>query len=165
MNNKMRIGQGFDVHKLVKGRNLIIGGVLIPYEKGLIGHSDADVLLHAISDSLLGAATMRDIGHYFSDKDEKYKDLNSREIIKAISYKIKDKGFEIVNIDATIHAQEPIMSKYIPVMIENIAQDLNISLENINIKAKTNEYLGYIGKSKGIAATAVSLLVRNSFNE
>ncbi|AWD32580.1 2-C-methyl-D-erythritol 2,4-cyclodiphosphate synthase [Candidatus Kinetoplastibacterium sorsogonicusi] len=158
MDFNIRIGQGFDVHKLVKGRNLIIGGVDIPYHKGLLGHSDADVLLHAISDSLLGAASMGDIGQLFPDSDLEYKNINSRKILKNICDQLKNKGLKIINIDATIHAQAPMMKPHIPFMIENISKDLNLSYNNINIKSKTNENLGYIGKSKGIAASAISLI-------
>lgn len=156
----MRIGQGFDVHQLIEGRPLIIGGVTIPHDKGLLGHSDADVLLHAICDALIGAAGLGDIGKHFSDSDPRYKNIDSRILLRNVYRLLTDKGYKIVNIDATIIAQTPKMAPYIPVMIENIAQDLGIHINEVNIKAKTAEYLGAIGRKEGIVAEAVCLIQR-----
>jgi 2-C-methyl-D-erythritol 2,4-cyclodiphosphate synthase len=155
----MRIGQGFDVHQLVAGRKLIIGGVDIPYEKGLLGHSDADVLLHAICDAILGAAALGDIGKHFSDTDEKYKDIDSRLLLRVVTGKIREAGFRVGNIDATIIAQAPRMAPHIPQMIANIAADLGIAQNAVNVKATTTEQLGYTGRGEGIAAQAVALLL------
>ena len=152
----MRIGQGFDVHALVAGRKLVIGGVTIPYGKGLEGHSDADVLLHAISDALLGAAGLGDIGRHFPDSDPAYKDADSRKLLREVRKKLGK--FKIVNVDATILAQEPRMAPHVARMIENIAADLGIKPAAINIKATTTEHLGFIGRIEGIAAQAVVLL-------
>ena len=156
----MRIGQGFDVHQLIKGRPLIIGGVTIPHDKGLLGHSDADVLLHAICDALIGAAGLGDIGKHFSDSDPRYKNIDSRILLRNVYRLLADKGYKLVNIDATIIAQAPKMAPYIPAMIENIAQDLEIQTNEVNIKAKTAEYLGAIGRKEGIVAEAVCLIQR-----
>lgn len=155
----MRIGQGFDVHQLVSGRKLIIGGVDIPYEKGLLGHSDADVLLHAICDALLGAAALGDIGKHFADTDAKYKDIDSRILLRDVAKKIESAGYRVGNVDATIIAQAPKMAPHIPRMIANIAEDLGIALSAVNVKATTTEHLGYTGRGEGIAAQAVALLV------
>jgi len=155
----MRIGQGFDVHQLVAGRKLIIGGVDIPYEKGLLGHSDADVLLHAICDALLGAAALGDIGKHFSDTDAKYKDIDSRLLLRVVAGKIKEAGFRVGNVDATIIAQAPRMAPHISQMIANIATDLGIAANAVNVKATTTEHLGYTGRGEGIAAQAVALLL------
>jgi 2-C-methyl-D-erythritol 2,4-cyclodiphosphate synthase len=155
----MRIGQGFDVHQLVEGRKLIIGGVDIPYEKGLLGHSDADVLLHAICDALLGAAALGDIGKHFADTDAKYKDIDSRLLLRDVARKIESAGYRAGNVDATIIAQAPKMAPHIPQMIANIAADLGIALSAVNVKATTTEHLGYTGRGEGIAAQAVALLV------
>lgn len=133
----IRIGQGFDVHQLVEGRQLIIGGVTIPYDKGLLGHSDADVLLHAICDALIGAAALGDIGKHFSDSDPRYKNIDSRVLLRNVHSLLESNEYKIINIDATIIAQAPKMAPHIPAMISNIAQDLNIHISNINIKAKT----------------------------
>jgi 2-C-methyl-D-erythritol 2,4-cyclodiphosphate synthase len=152
----MRIGQGFDVHALVAGRRLVIGGVTIPYEKGLEGHSDADVLLHAICDALLGAAALGDIGRHFPDSDPAYKGADSRMLLREVKKRIGQ--FRIVNIDATILAQAPRMAPHVPRMIENIAADLGIAPGAVNIKATTTEHLGFIGRVEGIAAQAVVLL-------
>jgi 2-C-methyl-D-erythritol 2,4-cyclodiphosphate synthase len=152
----MRIGQGFDVHALVAGRKLVIGGVTIPYGKGLEGHSDADVLLHAISDALLGAAGLGDIGRHFPDSDPAYKDADSRKLLREVRKKLGK--LKIVNVDATILAQEPRMAPHVARMIENIAADLGIAPAAINIKATTTEHLGFIGRIEGIAAQAVVLL-------
>ncbi len=155
----MRIGQGFDVHQLVVGRKLIIGGVDIPYEKGLLGHSDADVLLHAICDALLGAVALGDIGKHFSDTDEKYKGIDSRLLLRVVASKITEAGFNVGNVDATIVAQAPKMAPHIPQMIANIAADLGIEQTAVNVKATTTEHLGYTGRGEGIAAQAVVLLL------
>ena len=133
----IRIGQGFDVHQLVEGRQLIIGGVTIPYDKGLLGHSDADVLLHAICDALIGAAALGDIGKHFSDSDPRYKNIDSRVLLRNVHSLLESNEYKIINIDATIIAQAPKMAPHIPAMISNIAQDLNTHISNINIKAKT----------------------------
>jgi 2-C-methyl-D-erythritol 2,4-cyclodiphosphate synthase len=156
----MRIGQGFDVHALVAGRRLVIGGVAIPYEKGLEGHSDADVLLHAICDALLGAAALGDIGRHFPDSDPAYKGADSRVLLREVKNRIGK--FKIVNIDATILAQAPRMAPHVPRMIANIAADLGIAPGAVNIKATTTEHLGFIGRVEGIAAQAVALLEENS---
>lgn len=154
----LRIGQGFDVHQLAEDRKLIIGGVTIPFEKGLLGHSDADVLLHAICDALLGAAALGDIGGHFSDADPRFKNIDSRVLLREVNRLLDEHGYKVINIDATIIAQAPKMAPYIPNMITNIAQDLNTSTKNINIKAKTAERLGFIGRKEGIAAEAVCLI-------
>ncbi len=156
----IRIGQGFDVHQLVEGRKLIIGGVTIPYEKGLLGHSDADVLLHAICDALIGAAALGDIGKHFSDSDPRYKSIDSRVLLRNVYELLTKDGYKIVNIDSTIITQAPKMAPHIPAMINNIAADLNTHLKNINIKAKTAEHLGAIGRQEGIMAEAVCLIDR-----
>jgi 2-C-methyl-D-erythritol 2,4-cyclodiphosphate synthase len=154
----LRIGQGFDVHAFAPGRKLIIGGVEIPYHLGLLGHSDADVLLHAICDALLGAAALGDIGRHFSDGDPAYKDIDSRVLLRAVDQKIRSRGLHIVNIDATIIAQAPRMAPHIPAMIANIAADLTLPADAINVKATTTEQLGFTGRGEGIAAQAVCLL-------
>lgn len=156
----IRIGQGFDVHQLVEGRQLIIGGVTIPYDKGLLGHSDADVLLHAICDALIGAAALGDIGKHFSDSDPRYKNIDSRVLLRNVHSLLESNEYKIINIDATIIAQAPKMAPHIPAMISNIAQDLNIHISNINIKAKTAERLGAIGRQEGIVAEAICLIKR-----
>ena len=154
----LRIGQGFDVHQLVEGRKLIIGGVVIPYEKGLLGHSDADVLLHAICDALLGAAALGDIGNHFSDTDPRYKNIDSRLLLQNVCRLLEQHGYKVTNIDATIIAQAPKMSPHIPAMITNIAQDLRMRPGDVNVKAKTAERLGPVGRGEGIEAEAVCLL-------
>ena len=154
----MRIGQGFDVHALVPGRKLIIGGVHIPNAKGLDGHSDADVLLHALCDALIGAAAMGDIGGRFPDTDVRYKNVSSRALLREVSALVQEAGYRIVNIDSTIIAQAPKMAPHIPEMVNNIAADLGLSRGQINIKAKTTERLGFTGRGEGIAAEAVVLL-------
>ena len=154
----MRIGQGYDVHRLCEDRKLIIGGVQIPYEKGLLGHSDADVLLHAISDALLGAAALGDIGKHFPDTDEKYKGANSLELLAAVASLLKKENYSIINVDATIIAQKPKMSPYILQMRENIAKALKTDVNNISVKATTEEGLGFTGKGEGISALAVCLI-------
>ena len=155
----MRIGQGFDVHQLVAGRKLIIGGVDIPHDTGLLGHSDADVLLHAVCDALLGAAGLGDIGKHFADSDAKYKDIDSRLLLRDVARKIEVAGYHVGNVDATVIAQSPKMAPHIPQMIANIADDLGITRHAVNVKATTTEQLGYIGRGEGIAAQAVVLLV------
>ena len=154
----MRIGQGFDVHPLVHGRKLVMGGVEITYEKGLEGHSDADVLLHAICDALLGAAGLGDIGQHYPDNDPAYSGVDSRTLLRDVAGKLKRGNLKIVNIDATIMAQAPHMAPHIPRMIGNIAADLGVTPAAINIKATTTEHLGFIGRLEGIAASAVALL-------
>ena len=156
----MRIGQGFDVHQLVTGRKLIIGGVDIPFEKGLLGHSDADVLLHAICDAILGAAALGDIGKHFADTDAKYKDIDSRILLRVVAQKVAECGYLIGNVDATIIAQAPKMAPHIAQMVANIAADLGIAITAVNVKATTTEKLGYTGRGEGIAAQAVALLTR-----
>ncbi|RFC35341.1 MAG: 2-C-methyl-D-erythritol 2,4-cyclodiphosphate synthase [Candidatus Nitrotoga sp. SPKER] len=155
----MRIGQGFDVHQLVEGRKLIIGGVEILYDKGLLGHSDADVLLHAICDALLGAAALGDIGRHFSDADAKFKNIDSRILLREVARMVTNAGFRIGNLDATIIAQAPKMAPHIPRMVENIAADLGVAVNAVNVKATTTEKLGFSGRGEGIAAQAVVLLL------
>ena len=154
----MRIGMGYDVHRLVENRDLIMGGVKIPYEKGLLGHSDADVLLHAISDALLGAAALGDIGKHFPDADPAYKGISSLLLLRKVGELIEEKGFLIENIDATIIAQAPKMRPYIDTMRENIANTLQIAVDQINIKATTEEGLGFTGTGEGISSQAICLL-------
>ena len=154
----MRVGQGFDVHPFAAGRKLIIGGVEILYEKGLEGHSDADVLLHAICDALLGAAGLGDIGQHFPDNDPKYSGADSRQLLREVAKKVAQLNFKLVNIDATIIAQEPRMMPHVPRMIGNIAEDLGVTPAAINIKATTTEGLGFVGRVEGIAAQAVALI-------
>ena len=152
----MRIGMGYDVHKLVEGRKLIMGGVEIPYEKGLLGHSDADVLLHAISDALLGAAALGDIGKHFPDTDERYKGADSLKLLEEVGRLLAEKGYTVGNVDATIVAQRPKMAPHIPVMRENIARVLHVDVDRINVKATTEEHLGFTGSGQGISAYAVA---------
>ena len=157
----IRVGQGFDVHQLVAGRALIIGGVKIDYERGLLGHSDADVLLHAICDALLGAAGMGDIGKHFPDSDGRFKGIDSRELLRMVAAKIIAAGFSVGNIDATIIAQAPKMAPHIAAMVSNIAADLGTDASQVNVKATTTEKLGFAGRGEGIAAQAVCLLNRD----
>jgi len=154
----MRIGQGYDVHRLVEGRKCIICGVEIPSEKGLLGHSDADVALHALSDALLGAAALGDIGKHFPDTDPKYEGADSRVLLRRVYELIKEKGCRVVNADITIIAQKPKMLPYIEKMRKNVADDLETGIENINVKATTTEKLGFEGREEGISATAVVLI-------
>ena len=154
----MRVGMGYDVHRLVEDRDLIIGGVKIPYEKGLLGHSDADVLLHAIMDALLGAAALGDIGKHFPDTDPKYKGADSLFLLKTVGEMLSEKYFTIENIDATIIAQAPKMRPYIDAMREKIAEALCIDINQINIKATTEEHLGFTGRGEGISSQAICLL-------
>ncbi len=154
----MRIGHGYDVHKLVEGRDLILGGVKIPFELGLLGHSDADVLLHAVSDALLGAAGLRDIGYHFPDTDPKYKGADSLELLRIVGQKVKAAGYRVSNVDVTLIAQKPKVGGYIPQMAENIASALGLSLSRVNVKATTEEKLGFTGRLEGISCHAVCLL-------
>lgn len=161
----MRVGQGFDVHALVAGRRLVIGGVVIPYDKGLEGHSDADVLIHAICDALLGAAALGDIGRHFPDTDPAYKNVDSRFLLRAIPQKLAAAGFTIVNIDSTIIAQAPRMAPHIAGMVENISADLGLKPGAVGVKATTTEQLGFTGRGEGIAAQAIALLAPTPCNE
>lgn len=154
----IRVGYGYDVHKLVAGRDLWIGGVKIEYEKGLLGHSDADVLIHAVCDALLGAANLRDIGFHFSDKDPQYKDIDSKILLKKCVELLKEKGYKIGNIDSTICAEEPKLNPHIPQMQSVMAVVMGISAEDISIKATTTEKLGFTGRMEGISAHAVVLI-------
>lgn len=154
----MRIGQGYDVHRLVEGRRLIIGGVDIPYEKGLLGHSDADVLLHAVMDALLGAAALGDIGLHFPDSDERYKGISSITLLKEVGKILQENGYMIENIDSTVIAQRPKLLPYRPQMAENIAAALGIEKEQVSVKATTEEGLGFTGTGEGISAQAIALL-------
>ncbi len=154
----MRIGQGYDVHRLVEGRDCIICGVKIPYEKGLLGHSDADVALHALSDAILGAAAMGDIGKHFPDTDPKYKGASSRVLLREVMRIVGDKGYKVVNADITIVAQKPKMSPYIDEMRANVAADLDVNIDAVSVKATTTEKLGFEGRGEGISAMAVVLL-------
>jgi 2-C-methyl-D-erythritol 4-phosphate cytidylyltransferase/2-C-methyl-D-erythritol 2,4-cyclodiphosphate synthase len=157
---QMRIGQGFDVHALVTGRKLVVGGVEIPFEKGLAGHSDADVLLHAIADALLGAAGLGDIGRHFPDTDPAFRDADSRRLLREAVARVRAAGYAVANVDATIIAQAPRMAPHIPAMTANIAADLGVGTDRVNVKAKTTERLGFAGRGEGIAAEAVALLDR-----
>lgn len=157
----MRIGHGYDVHKLVEGRDLIVGGVKIPYEKGLLGHSDADVLLHAVSDSLLGAAAMGDIGGMFPDNDPQFLDADSLVLLRRVFERLRESGYKVINVDATIIAQRPKMKPYIPEMRMNIAAALSTSIDNISVKATTEEEMGFTGKGEGISAHCVCLIDKN----
>jgi len=154
----MRIGHGYDVHRLVEGRDLILGGVKIPYEKGLLGHSDADVLLHAVSDALLGAAGLGDIGRHFPDTDPTYKDADSRKLLALVVEKIHMAGYGVGNVDVTMIAQKPKLKDYIPQMQRNIALTLGVEENRVNIKATTEENLGFTGDGSGMACHAVCLL-------
>jgi len=154
----MRIGQGFDAHALVAGRKLVIGGVAIPHDKGLAGHSDADVLIHAVCDALLGAAGLGDIGGHFPDSDARYKDIDSRRLLREVAQLLRERGLRPANVDATIIAQAPKMAPHIPAMRANLATDLGIAPAAVNIKAKTTEMLGFVGRGEGIAAEAVALV-------
>ncbi|MBC6004874.1 MAG: 2-C-methyl-D-erythritol 2,4-cyclodiphosphate synthase [Paeniclostridium sp.] len=156
----MRVGMGYDVHKLVENRKLILGGVEIQHEKGLLGHSDADVLLHAIMDSILGALALGDIGKHFPDTDEKYKGADSMKLLEFVYNLIKEKGYAIGNLDATIIAQAPKMAPHIQTMRANIAKVLNTDIDNINVKATTEEGLGFTGNKEGISAQSICLLVK-----
>ena len=154
----MRIGQGFDVHQLVPNKKLIIGGVTIDFDLGLLGHSDADVLIHALMDALLGAAGLGDIGQHFPDSDSNFKNIDSRDLLKKVIELIQSNNFKVVNIDSTVICQAPKLSKYIPLMIENISLDCGCDKSQVNIKATTSETLGFVGRSEGIAAQAICLI-------
>ena len=156
----MRIGEGYDVHRLTENRKLVLGGVEIPYEKGLLGHSDADALLHALMDAMLGALALGDIGKHFPDTDERYKGIDSRELLRHTAALIREKGWKLGNADMTIIAQAPKMAPHILAMRENIAADLGTHIDNISVKATTEERLGFTGSGEGIAARAVVLLER-----
>ena len=158
----MRIGQGFDVHALVPDRRLVIGGVDIPYERGLQGHSDADVLLHAICDALIGAAGLGDIGTHFPDTDPRYKGADSRALLRAVRDLVESRGYRIVNVDSTVIAQAPKLAPHIPRMRENIATDLGLTSADVNVKAKTAERLGTLGRGEGIAAEAIALIAQRN---
>ncbi|MBP8307925.1 MAG: 2-C-methyl-D-erythritol 2,4-cyclodiphosphate synthase [Burkholderiaceae bacterium] len=155
----IRIGQGYDVHALVPGRALIVGGVRIPHSRGLLGHSDADVLLHAVTDALFGAAALGDIGRHFPDSDERWRGVDSRVLLREAMARVRAAGFEVNNLDSTIIAQAPRMGPFIGAMVENLAADLGVAAGQVNIKAKTTERLGFEGRGEGIAAQAVVLLV------
>jgi 2-C-methyl-D-erythritol 2,4-cyclodiphosphate synthase len=154
----MRIGQGFDVHQFAAGRKLMIGGVEIPHARGLLGHSDADVLLHAICDALLGAAGLGDIGQHYPDSSPQYADVDSRILLRSTAAKLKERGHRVLNIDATIVAEAPRMAPHIARMIGNIAADLGVAPAQVNVKATTTERLGFVGRDEGIAALAVALI-------
>ena len=154
----MRIGHGYDVHRLVPDRKLILGGVEIPYVHGLLGHSDADVLLHAVMDALLGAAALRDIGYHFPDTDMRYKGADSRMLLRCVRDKLEEAGFRVGNVDVTLIAQKPRLKDYIPQMVANIAEDLGIPVDRVNVKATTEEHLGFTGDGSGMACHAVCLL-------
>lgn len=154
----MRIGHGYDVHRLVECRDLILGGVKIPYERGLLGHSDADVLLHAVSDALLGAAALGDIGKHFPDTDPAYKGANSLELLRIVAEKVKNAGFSVSNIDVTMIAQAPKLRPYIDTMRQNIADAVGVGVDRVNVKATTEEHLGFTGSGEGMACHAVCLL-------
>ena len=158
----MRIGHGYDVHRLVECRKLILGGVEIPYDKGLLGHSDADVLTHALMDSLLGAAAMGDIGHLFPDNDDKYLGADSIELLKAVVLKLREKNYSVSNVDCTILAQRPKLAPFIPLMRQNLADAMGIDVDCVSVKATTEEGLGFTGEGLGIAAHAVCIIIRNS---
>lgn len=157
-----RIGNGFDVHRLVEGRDLMVCGVKIPYSFGLLGHSDADVALHALSDAILGAVALRDIGYHFPDTDIRYKGTDSRLLLRECVRLIDEKGYRVVNVDVTIIAQAPKMLPYIPQMILNIAEDIGIAADDVSVKATTTEKLGFTGRGEGIAAQASALLAKKS---
>jgi len=157
----IRVGQGFDVHQLVEGRPLIIGGVNIPYEKGLLGHSDADVLLHTITDAILGALALGDIGKHFPDTDNAYKDADSVELLRKVWEMVVARGYKLGNVDATIIAQKPKMLPYIPAMVDIIAEVLQADVTQVNVKATTTEQLGFTGRGEGIASQAVVCLVKS----
>jgi 2-C-methyl-D-erythritol 2,4-cyclodiphosphate synthase len=154
----MRIGQGFDAHALVTGRKLVIGGVQVPYDKGLAGHSDADVLIHAVCDALLGAAGLGDIGKHFPDSDARFKDIDSRKLLREVARLIEAEHLKVVNVDATVIAQAPRLAPHVAAMRANLAADLGIAPSVVNIKAKTTEKLGFVGRGEGIAAEAIALL-------
>jgi 2-C-methyl-D-erythritol 2,4-cyclodiphosphate synthase len=153
-----RVGHGYDVHRLVAGRKLVLGGVEIAHDKGLLGHSDADVLLHAICDALLGAAALGDIGRHFPDSDPKYKGIDSRQLLRHVAALLQERGLRVVNVDATIVAEAPRMAPHVQAMVANIASDLAVGRDGVNVKATTTEGLGFTGRGEGIAAHAVCLV-------
>jgi len=157
----MRVGHGYDVHQLVIGRDLVLGGVKIPHGKGLLGHSDADVLIHAVCDACLGAAGLGDIGRHFPDTDPQYKNIDSRKLLRKVNEALTQHGWKVVNVDSTVIAQAPRLTSHLPQMIQNIATDLGASKDSVNIKATTTEKLGFAGREEGIAAYAVVLLEQN----
>ncbi|MEJ0003367.1 MAG: 2-C-methyl-D-erythritol 2,4-cyclodiphosphate synthase [Pararobbsia sp.] len=154
----LRIGQGYDVHALVAGRPLIIGGVTIPFDRGLLGHSDADVLLHALTDAVLGAAALGDIGRHFPDTDDEFHGADSRVLLREAVRRVRAAGFSIINVDTTVIAQKPKLAPHIDAMRAVIAEDLGLAIDAVNVKAKTNEKLGYLGREEGIEAQAIALL-------
>lgn len=156
----IRIGHGYDVHRLVNGRKLILGGVEIPYEKGLDGHSDADVLLHAICDAIIGALSLGDIGKLYPDSDDKFLNINSRILLKDVAKRMAEAGYIMGNVDATVIVQSPKLSPYIDQMRKNISEDLSTNEQNVNVKATTEEHLGFTGRSEGISAHAVCIIVK-----
>ena len=156
-----RIGFGYDVHRLAEGYNLMLGGIKIPHSKGSVGHSDADVLIHVICDALLGAANMRDIGYHFPDSDPRYKDIDSKKLLKEVIKRIKGKGYSIGNIDTTVCLQNPKIQSYIPEMITSLAKVMDADEENISIKATTTEKMGFIGREEGLEAYAVALIYKS----
>lgn len=156
-----RIGHGYDVHRLTEGRPLILGGVTIPFDRGLLGHSDADVLLHALMDALLGAGALGDIGKLFPDSDPRYKGADSRELLRQVARVVREAGYQVGNVDVTLVAQRPKVSPYISDMRENIARDLGVDLDQVSVKATTEERLGFTGSGEGMAAHAVALIYRN----
>lgn len=162
MNRQIRIGQGYDVHKLAEGRDLVLGGVIIPHDFGLDGHSDADVLLHAISDALLGSLALGDIGKHFPDTDPAFKNADSRKLLRNVYKLIKEEGYRVVNIDTTVIAQQPKLAPYIKEMRNNIAGDLDINIQQVSIKATTSEQLGFEGRQEGISAHAVVLISKSN---
>ncbi|MCM8611371.1 2-C-methyl-D-erythritol 2,4-cyclodiphosphate synthase [Accumulibacter sp.] len=157
----IRVGQGCDIHALVPGRRLLLGGVEIDHPRGLLGHSDADVLLHAITDALLGAAALGDIGRHFPDSDERHRGADSRQLLRATAALLAQAGWRVGNVDATISAQQPRLASYLPQMVEHIAADLQLPTDCVNVKAKTAERLGFVGRGEGIAAEAVVLISRD----
>ena len=157
----MRIGHGYDVHRLVEGRKLILGGVEIPYALGLAGHSDADVLLHAVMDALLGTAALRDIGVLFPDTDPAYAGISSRRLLKEVMRRVRERGLRVGNVDVTVLAQRPKLRDHIPQMIQNLAADLDVPTDRVNVKATTEEGIGFTGTGQGMAAHAVALLEKN----
>ena len=161
----MRIGHGYDVHQLVTGRELVLGGVCVPHSKGLLGHSDADVLIHAICDACLGAAALGDIGRHYPDSDPRYKGIDSRKLLREVRAKLEAEGWRIQNVDSTVIAQQPKLAQHIPQMVANIADDLDIAASQVNVKATTTEKLGFPGREEGIAAHAVVLLGRLIIHE
>lgn len=154
----MRIGIGYDVHQLVNDRPLILGGVTIPYEKGLMGHSDADVLVHSVMDALLGAAALGDIGKHFPDNDPKYKNISSLKLLEVVGKALKDKGYKVVNIDSVIMCQAPKLAPFIPDMVEKISKVLELTIDQVNVKATTTEKLGFVGQKEGLASEAIALI-------